>query len=69
MSLSGVRDVVGTPREDIEYELCAERLSARKKKKTQRRMRGLKEKKKSMLILIGTKFATFFSRDSVLSWN
>lgn len=46
MSLSGVRDVVGTPREDIEYELCAERLSARKKKKkTQQRMRGKGGKK------------------------
>lgn len=31
MSLSGVGGVVGTPREDIECELCAERLSGRKK--------------------------------------
>lgn len=30
---------------------------------------GVENKKQSMVILIGTKFATFFSRDSVLSWN
>lgn len=54
-SFSGVRDVVGTPRGDIEIKLLVERLPCiwREKK------RG---KELSIMVLTGSKCETFFMR-------
>lgn len=68
-SLSGVGGVVGTPREDIECELCAESLSGRKKEEKTEDGRGGWGGGVSAVIFIGTKFATFSYETEALSWN
>lgn len=55
MSLSGVRDIVGTPGEDIEYELFVERLPS-----IWRKRKAAGKKKQSIMILTGSKSETFF---------
>lgn len=58
-SLSGIRDVRSTLREDIEYELSVERLPSICKKEK----RGRKKKKKqSIMFLTGSKSETFLMR-------
>lgn len=55
-SLSGIRDVLGTLREDIEYELLVERLPSIWRKEKRRK------KKQSIMFLTGSKSETFLMR-------
>lgn len=54
-SLSGIRDVLSTLREDIEYELLVESLPSIWRKEE-------REKKQSIMFLTGSKSETFLMR-------